>query len=69
MSFVLKLAIMTPKDEGPSQVPPVSGGSKKRHYIGPKLERLGTIREMTRGLGMAGTLDNEHPPGLNKSTL
>ena len=61
---------MTPRDEGPSGVPPVSGGSsKKRHYIAPKLERLGTIREMTQGLGMAGTLDNEHPPGLNKSTL
>ncbi len=61
---------MTPRDEGPSEVPSGSAGrSEKRRYTAPKLERLGTIGELTQGLGMDGTLDSEHPPGQNKSTL
>jgi hypothetical protein len=60
---------MTPRDEGPSAVPSGSGNSEKRRYTAPKLERLGTIGELTQGLGMDGTLDSQHPPGQNKSTL
>jgi hypothetical protein len=39
----------------------------KREYVKPKLERLGTIRDLTRGLGKLDYTDGEHPPGQNKS--
>ena len=42
---------------------------EKRTYIKPKLERLGTIRDLTRGAGKLNQLDGEHPPGQNKSVL
>lgn len=42
---------------------------KKRVYSPPKLERLGTIRELTRGLGQNNFFDGGHPPGQNKSRL
>ena len=61
---------MTPRDEGPSEVPPASGGkSEKRRYTAPKLERLGTIGELTQGLGNNNQFDGGHPPGQNKSVL
>lgn len=42
---------------------------EKREYVKPKLERLGTIRDLTRGLGQRNYFDNEHPPGQNKSLV
>lgn len=39
----------------------------RREYVKPKLERLGTIRDLTRGEGKLDFTDGEHPPGLNKS--
>ena len=39
----------------------------QRVYVKPKLERLGTIRDLTRGEGKLDYTDGEHPPGLNKS--
>jgi hypothetical protein len=41
----------------------------RRPYAPPKLERLGTIRELTRGLGQNNQFDGGHPPGQNKSIL
>jgi len=43
--------------------------SKRREYVPPKLERLGTIRDLTRGAGQSSRFDNDHPPGQNKSAL
>lgn len=40
---------------------------KKREYIAPKLETLGTIRDLTRGPGDNNNFDGAHPPGQNKS--
>ena len=61
---------MTPRDEGPSVVPPAPvRSSEKRQYIAPKLERLGTIGELTQGLGSNNQFDGGHPPGQNKSIL
>ncbi len=42
---------------------------EKREYVKPTLERLGTIRDLTRGVGKQGGFDNEHPPGQNKSVV
>lgn len=42
---------------------------QKRPYVAPKLETLGSIRELTRGSGMSGNPDTVHPPGLNKSAV
>ena len=41
----------------------------KREYKPPKLERLGTIRDLTHGSGQSQRFDNSHPPGQNKSAL
>jgi hypothetical protein len=41
----------------------------KRSYVAPKLERLGTIGELTRGLGVNNQFDGSHPPGQNKSII
>jgi hypothetical protein len=66
---------MTPRGEGPSEVPRGSGRNtdmrqrEKRQYIAPKLERLGTIGELTQGLGSNNQFDGSHPPGQNKSIL
>jgi hypothetical protein len=61
---------MTRGDEGLSVVPVASSGkTAKRQYVAPTLERLGTIRELTQGLGMNGAVDSEHPPGQNKSIV
>ena len=40
---------------------------RKRAYVRPQLERLGTIRELTQGSGKNGQFDQSHPPGQNKS--
>jgi hypothetical protein len=42
---------------------------KKRPYVPPRLERLGTIRDLTQGSGQSSNFDNTHPPGQNKSAL
>jgi len=57
------MSSVIPHDESTSEgkTPP------KREYIPPKLERLGTIRDLTHGLGKDGARDNQHPPGQNKS--
>ncbi|MDP9192740.1 MAG: lasso RiPP family leader peptide-containing protein [Acidobacteriota bacterium] len=59
---------MAQHDEGLTVTPPVPE-SERRQYIAPKLERLGTIGELTQGLGMDGAQDSEHPPGQNKSIV
>lgn len=41
----------------------------KREYVPPKLETLGTIRDLTRGAGKFARMDSEHPPGQNKSAF
>lgn len=46
-----------------------SAAPAKRKYVTPKLERLGTIRDLTRGLGQNNDFDGAHPPGQNKSRL
>lgn len=41
----------------------------KRPYVAPKIERLGTIGELTQGLGNNNQFDGTHPPGQNKSIV
>ena len=53
------IAIMAPNGGKPP--------APKRQYVPPKLERLGTIRDLTRGLGKNDLTDGGHPPGQNKS--
>jgi hypothetical protein len=60
---------MGPRDVVPSEVKPASVNAEKRRYVAPKLERLGTIVELTRGLGNNNQFDGGHPPGQNKSIL
>lgn len=43
--------------------------SKKREYVPPRLEKLGTIRDLTRGAGDNNNFDGSHPPGQNKSRI
>lgn len=45
------------------------GEPRKRPYVAPKLERLGTIGELTHGLGNNDDFDGSHPPGQNKSII
>ena len=54
---------MGPAEEKPPQSEP------RREYVAPKLERLGTIRDLTHGTGQKQNFDNEHPPGQNKSIV
>lgn len=64
------MAGMRARDEGPSEVSHVAARNpEKRTYVAPKLERLGTITELTRGLGNNNQFDGSHPPGQNKSIL
>ncbi len=42
---------------------------EKRVYVKPKLERLGTIGELTQGAGDNNQFDGSHPPGQNKSII
>ena len=48
---------------GSAEAPP------KRPYVPPTLERLGTIGELTQGLGSNNQFDGGHPPGQNKSII
>lgn len=56
---------MTHGEEGP----PPSDAPAKRPYVPPALEKLGTIRELTHGVGMTAQFDSTTPPGQNKSRL
>ena len=56
---------MRESDERPAE----SESSRKRPYVAPKLERLGTIGELTHGLGSNDDFDGSHPPGQNKSII
>ena len=46
-----------------------AGNEAKRAWVAPTLETLGTIRDLTRGLGANVNFDGEHPPGQNKSAF
>jgi hypothetical protein len=54
-----------------TETPPAGDAQapQKRKYVPPKLEKLGTIRDLTRGLGNNNQFDGGHPPGQNKSIL
>lgn len=39
----------------------------KKAYVPPRLERFGTIREVTLGRGKNNVADGAHPPGQNRS--
>ena len=54
---------MRESEERDEETPP------KRPYVPPKLERLGTILELTRGEGVNNQFDGSHPPGQNKSII
>lgn len=56
-------------DRAPEEQSDAVGKPLKREYVTPKLERLGTIRELTRGPGSNNQFDGGHPPGQNKSIL
>lgn len=59
---------MTKAEEGqPAANPP--SDRRRRKYVPPTLEKLGTIRELTRGAGQDRNFDGSNPPGLNKSRL
>lgn len=53
---------------GESEAKPQKEGTK-REYIAPKLETLGTIRDLTHGQGQFSEFDSTHPPGQNKSRI
>ena len=46
---------------------PAAEVKPKKKYVPPKIERLGTIQELTRGPGEKNQFDGGHPPGQNKS--
>jgi len=53
-----------------AEVEPLPDGTaRKRAYVTPQLEKLGTIRELTLGTGMNGDFDATQPPGQNKSRI
>jgi hypothetical protein len=60
---------MVSANDGERSPESIGAPMAKRPYTPPKLERLGTIRELTRGLGMNNTFDGANPPGQNKSIL
>jgi hypothetical protein len=61
---------MQPGHDRGAERPPDSGAApSKRPYVAPKLERLGTIQELTHGEGANNQFDGSHPPGQNKSII
>ena len=61
---------MHPRESRDAERPPNDGEPpSKRPYVAPKLERLGTIGELTQGLGNNNQFDGSHPPGQNKSII
>lgn len=56
---------MTPRDEAS----PSSAVPRKRPYTPPKLEKLGTLRQVVLGPGSNNFFDGGHPPGQNKSRI
>ena len=57
---------MGPSDRSPSEE---KRAPAKRPYVPPRLERLGTIADLTRGPGQQNQFDGGFPPGQNKSIL
>ena len=41
----------------------------RKPYTPPRLDRFGTIRELTQGAGKLNNFDGVHPPGQNRSRL
>jgi hypothetical protein len=60
---------MVSANDGECSPESIATPTAKRPYTPPKLERLGTIRELTRGLGMQHLFDGATAPGQNKSAL
>lgn len=61
---------MHPRESRDAEPPPNHGKPpSKRPYVAPKLERLGTIGELTHGAGNNNQFDGSHPPGQNKSII
>ena len=58
---------MSGRDSTPSETPATPPAPARREYTPPKLERLGTIDELTQGAGNNNQFDGSHPPGQNKS--
>jgi hypothetical protein len=56
-------------DSAAAPVPGSEPASPRREYVPPKLERLGTIRDLTQGEGQNNQFDGANPPGQNKSFL
>lgn len=56
-------------DRAAASVASNDSAPRKRAYIPPKLERLGTIGELTHGEGANNQFDGSHPPGQNKSII
>lgn len=53
------------KDAAGEPIHPVDQARKP--YATPRLERFGTIRDLTLGPGTNNRFDGQHPPGQNKS--
>ncbi|HEU4886610.1 MAG TPA: lasso RiPP family leader peptide-containing protein [Thermoanaerobaculia bacterium] len=60
---------MSPSDDRAAESATGSENPPKKKYAPPKIERLGTIGELTRGLGQQDQVDGGHPPGQNKSII
>lgn len=60
---------MTPSEDRAAESATSSENPPKKKYILPTVERLGTIGELTRGLGQRDQMDGSHPPGQNKSII
>ena len=59
---------MAHDEKSGAAVPPPSP-TVRRTYSPPRLERFGTIRELTLGAGQQNNFDGGHPPGHNRSRL
>jgi hypothetical protein len=60
---------MGPIDDRAHRATDSAEAPPKRPYVAPKLERLGTIAELTQGEGANNQFDGGHPPGQNKSII
>lgn len=49
--------------------PSSTASAVRKVYVPPRLERFGTIRELTLGPGFNNNFDGAHPPGHNKSRM
>jgi len=60
---------MNPTDDRAAESATDREHPPRRTYVAPKIERLGTIGELTRGPGSNDQMDGGHPPGQNKSII